>query len=118
MKSEWLVANVTVVGSPGRAERAILGVILAWRVFGQSRLFCCRGGPLWCRNPLLSSNNFTQGHLMKMEWLVTDVTAVRSPGKAEHVIFGVILAGRVFGQFRTYLRSESHFVMYEPPLEL
>ena len=28
MKSEWLVANVLSVGSPDRAERDILGVIL------------------------------------------------------------------------------------------
>ena len=31
--------------------------------------------------PLLSSNNFTQGHSMKIEWLVIDVTAIRSPGR-------------------------------------
>ena len=30
---EWLVTNVTDVGCPGRAKRAILGVILAGRVF-------------------------------------------------------------------------------------
>ena len=29
MKMQWLVTSVTAVGSPGRAERAILGVILA-----------------------------------------------------------------------------------------
>ena len=29
MKIEWLVADVIAVGSPDRAERAILGVILA-----------------------------------------------------------------------------------------
>ena len=31
MKIEWLVTDVTVIGSPDRAERAILGVILAGR---------------------------------------------------------------------------------------
>ena len=31
MKNEWVVTNVTAVGSPARAERAILGVILAER---------------------------------------------------------------------------------------
>ena len=55
---------------------------------------------------------------MKTEWLVTDVIAVGSPGKAEHAILGVILAGRVFGQSRSFLWSGSHFMMYEPPLEL
>ena len=33
MKIEWLVTNVTAIGSPGRAERAILEVILARGVF-------------------------------------------------------------------------------------
>ena len=35
----------------------------------------------------MSSNNFRQGRLIKIEWLVTDVTAVGSPGRAERVIF-------------------------------
>ena len=37
---------------------------------------------------------------MKIEWLVTDVTAVGSPGRAEHAVLGGILAGRVFGQIQ------------------
>ena len=43
MKIEWSVAGITPVGSPDRAERAILGVIVAGRVFCQSRLFLWRG---------------------------------------------------------------------------
>ena len=35
MNMKWLVANVTAVESPDRAERAILEVILAWRCFDQ-----------------------------------------------------------------------------------
>ena len=38
---------------------------------------------------------------MKIEWLVTDVTAVESPDRAERAIFGVILG--IFGQFRPFL---------------
>ena len=37
MKTKWLVANVTAVGAPDRAERATLEVILAGCCFGQSR---------------------------------------------------------------------------------
>ena len=33
---------------------------------------------------------------MKIEWLVTDVTAVRSPDIAERAILGAILAGALF----------------------
>ena len=43
MKIEWLVAGVTAVRSLDRAERAILGGILAERVFGQSRSYLCSG---------------------------------------------------------------------------
>ena len=39
MKMEWLIANATAVGSPDRAGRAILGVFVVGRVFGQSRSF-------------------------------------------------------------------------------
>ena len=54
----------------------------------------------------------------KIEMLVADVTSVGSPGRAERAIFGVISAGRVFGQSMSFLWSGSHFVMKEPPLEL
>ena len=37
MKTKRLVADVTTVGSPDRAEPTILGVISAGGVFGQSR---------------------------------------------------------------------------------
>ena len=43
MKIEWLVADVTVVGCSDRAKRALLGVILAGCVFGQSRSFLWPG---------------------------------------------------------------------------
>ena len=33
MKREWLVTDVSAVGSPDRAERPILGVIVAGRFF-------------------------------------------------------------------------------------
>ena len=70
------------------------------------------GEPLFdIGTPLLSPNNFTQGHSMKTEWLVTDVTAIESRDRAERAILGVILAGRFFGQFRPYLWSGSHFAM-------
>jgi len=48
---------------------------------------------------------------MKIEWLVTDVTPVEFPDRAERAIMGLILAKLGFGQFRPYLQSGSHFVM-------
>ena len=51
----------------------------------------------------MSSNNYTQGHLVKIEWLILDVMAVRSPGRAERAILELMLAGRVFGQSRSFL---------------
>ena len=32
---------------------------------------------------------------MKIEWLVPNVTAVRSPDRAEHAMLGELLAGRL-----------------------
>ena len=66
----------------------------------------------------MSSNNVTQGHLVKIEWLVADVTAVGSLDRAECAILGMIMARRVFGQSRSYLWSGSHFVVHALPLEL
>ena len=97
MKIERLVADVTAVGSLDKAE-------LTSHIIG-------RGATLWCRNPLLSADNFTQGHLMKMKLLVTAVTAIGTPGRAVRAVFGGILAGRVFGRFRSFLWSGSHFVV-------
>ena len=45
---------------------------------------------------------------MKIECLLTDVTAAGSPDRAERAIFGMILAGVVLS-FRPYLWSGSHF---------
>ena len=53
----------------------------------------------------MSPNNFTQGHLMEIEWFTTDVTAVGSPdilvGRA---ILGVVL------EDATVLTTRSHTV--------
>ena len=64
MQIEWFVVGILAFGSPDRAERAILGVILAGRCFGQLRLY------LW--------HDFTQGHLMKVKWFVANIPAVGS----------------------------------------
>ena len=61
MKIEWLLTDVTAVGTPGRAERAILEVIL--------------GGQL------------AQITLIKIDWFVANVTAVVSPARAERATY-------------------------------
>ena len=45
---------------------------------------------------------------MKIEWLVTYVTAVCAPGRAKRAILGVILAGRGFSSI------QDMFVVREP----
>ena len=84
-----------------------------WICFWPIQVVLVVGEPLRGVGNPLGSNNFTQGHLLKIEWLVTDVTAVGSPDRAERSILGMILAGRCFGQFRTYLWSlvVSYFVV-------
>ena len=107
MKIEWLVTNVTAVRSPDRAERASLKVVLAGRFFWtNSGRICGRGVTLWCGNTILSSNNFTYDHLMKIEWFVTDETAVGSPNRAERAILGVILG--------VFWSIQAVFVVREP----
>ena len=61
----------------------------------------------------MSSNKFTQGHLMKLKWLVADITAVGSPYIAERAISAVILVGRCFGQFRPCLSIQAVFAIGE-----
>ena len=112
MRIEWLVTYLTPVGSPDRAERATyFGGGFCGAFFANSGRICGQGATLLCRNPLLSPKNFTQGHLMKTEWLVANETALQSPDRSEHGILGVILAGRFFGQFRPYLWSANNFAM-------
>ena len=50
--------------------------------------------------PLLTSNKSTQGHIMKIEWLVADVTAVCPPDRTECAMLGVILTGALFWQIQ------------------
>ena len=60
MKIEWLVTNVTAVRTPDRAERAILGVILAGLCFWSIQAVFVVGEPLCdVENPLLSLSDFT-----------------------------------------------------------
>ena len=47
----------------------------------------------------MSPNNFNYGHLMKIEWLVNDLTAVRSLDE-QNVLFWGDFGWAVFGQFR------------------
>ena len=48
---------------------------------------------------------------MKIEGLITDVTPVEFPDRAERAISGLILAKLVFCQLSPFLRSGRHFVM-------
>ena len=48
----------------------------------------------------MGPNKLAQGNLMKMKWLVADVTVVGSPDRAEPAILGVIMARRCFGQIK------------------
>ena len=54
--------DVAAFRSPDRAERVILGMILAGSFLVDLGHFCGRGATLRCRNPLQSPNKFTQGH--------------------------------------------------------
>ena len=57
----------------------------------------------------MNPNNFTYGHLVKIEWLVTDETAAGSPDRAERAI----LFGDDFG-LALFLPIQAVFVVGEP----
>ena len=46
MKTEWLVANVSIVGSLDRAERAILGGDCSWACFWPIQVVFAVAAPL------------------------------------------------------------------------
>ena len=59
----------------------------------------------------MSSNNFTQGHSVKIEWLISDVTVVGYPEIAERANLGGIVAGRVFSPIQVIFVIGGHFVV-------
>ena len=102
-RKSWLSADVTPVRSPDECGMCFLGGDFGWALFWSIQaIFVVERGILCCKSPLLSPNNLTQGRPMKIKWLVADVT-VGSPERAEGAILGMILVGRIFGQFRLYL---------------
>ena len=44
----------------------------------------------------MSPNKSIEGHLLEIEWLVADVTAVGAPDRAEQAILGMMLAEQFF----------------------
>ena len=46
MEIEWLVIDVTAIGSPDKAECTILGMILAWPFLANLGCICGRGATL------------------------------------------------------------------------
>ena len=48
---------------------------------------------------------------MKIKWLVTNVTVVGSPDKADYAIFGLSLAGRCFLPIHAVFVIGGHFVV-------
>ena len=91
MKIEWLVANITAVGFPDRAEHAFFGSDFGWAIYWPIQAIFVVREPLCDQEPPLEPNKFTQGHLMKIKWLAADITAVGSPDIAERAILRVIL---------------------------
>ena len=67
-------------------------------------------------NDLLNPNNLTYGRLRKIEWLITNATAISPPARAESAIFWLSLG--FFCQFRPLLWLGRHFVIWKPPLEV
>ena len=85
--------------SPDRAECDMFDIILDVFLANSGRV-CGQGASFGCGSSLLSPNNFTQDHLLKIEWLFVDVTPVGPPDRAERAVLGMVL--EIFGQSRQF----------------
>ena len=85
MRVEWLIANITAVGFPIRqpSEQKVQFCWLFLTCLVILDHFCGHGATLRSWNQLLSPKNLIYGHLMKMNRLITKVTADASPVRAE-----------------------------------
>ena len=91
MKIEWLIINITADMSLVRATSVFFGYFWAiFSFFGQVRPLFRSGSHFVSGNSILGSKKLTSDYLLKMEWLITDVTAIGSPARAEE-FFWVIL---------------------------
>ena len=57
------------------------------RFFANSGHFCGQGATLSYKNPLFGPTDFPQGHLLKTEWLVANVTPGGAPDRERNVVF-------------------------------
>ena len=93
MNMEWLITNVRAAYPSSEQKVSFLGNF--WRFFDNWGHFCGQGANLWGDITLMCPKKHTQGHSMKPEWLVTNVTAV--------------WFWMFFGQLRQLLWSVSRF---------
>ena len=109
MKTEWLMAVVTAFGTPTRAKNEVFLVIFDI-LLADPGPFCGQGAT-WCpENHILGPKNITSDHVIKIECLVTNLTAVRSPVSAESEGFWVI--------FDFFWPIWAAFVVWEPLCDL
>ena len=78
--------------------------------------FCGREATFRCKNFLFSPNDFTDGHVLKIDWLVTNVTPVGCPDRGERAKLGMIM--RVFWSIQaTFVVGEPLCDVGVPPFE-
>ena len=106
MKIEWLFTGVSRVGSPDRAERDILGMVLGdfWANLGRC---CSQEATLLCRNPLLSPNMYLYLGPFIENRVIADETSAVFPAKVERKNLRI---------FRTFLANSGHFCGRGAPL--
>ena len=92
----WLIADITAIESPVRAESVAFWLMLMRLV--NLLHFRGRGATLCSGDIFLDPKNLSQDHSMKLKWLVVNVTAVGSPTRAESADFGLCLMC-LFGKF-------------------
>ena len=81
MKSEWLITNVRAVSSPAIVGERNLFVILD--DFWPTQATFVAWEPILTWKSPFEPSSLSQDHLMNIEWLITDITAVGSPARAD-----------------------------------
>ena len=93
MEIEWLVVHVSAIVAPTRAESQVFWAVfdVLWQSW--TAIIDFLGGTLWSVNLILNPKNIVLDGLMKFELLVTRVTVIGRPTKAESGVFELFLQG-------------------------
>jgi len=94
MNIEWLIADVIAVGFAARAKTTMLYGDLDFSV--NSGHFRGQGSTLWyVRKSFFEPWDFTINHITKIDWLITNITALGNPTMGTLFLEGASLSQQI-----------------------